>query len=244
MVKGCKICPTCQNVAGATVKVCPKCEFDFISAKEENNLLKKQEKDASKALALAEKLKIKEQKKAEKALALAEKLKVKEQKKVEKVLALAEKLKIKEQKTYDSLGHGKKKCPSCDIIMASASKICFACKFDFAEIIAEKKKLAEQKKEARVAKKLLKNSKIKVQEEVEEEDQVKTTPIATTIVSEVAEPTIVVVEKTAINNAEDVLNLGEKRATMQWKYAKKHNCWDHIDWDYVGKMLGLEVETE
>ena len=255
-----KICPKCDfdfSAAKKEQKLLKKQEKAASKSFEIGEKLKikgqkEVEREAKEAI-IAEK--IKERKKVEKEAIIAEKLKIKEQKKADKEAIIAEKLRIKEQKRadkeakimviktvnkHDSLGYGKKKCPSCDIIMASASKICPKCQFDFADIIAEKKKLAEQKKEVREAKKLLKKSNIKVKkvEDQIEDQNIKISPLVSTISSDFKKEKVSQLNDARIEKAKEVLSKGPEYARVLLKHVRKLRCWDHIDWDYVAEQIG------
>lgn len=244
MAKGKKTCPNCNTVVGAIVKICSNCDFDFSEVAKEKKRIKDQEREEKKIKREEKKMKQEEQKLSKKeGVTVRRGIKIcpncsKEigvrtitckcgwdfpSSSIKEVVENE----VKKTKTYDTEGPGRKKCPSCDIIISAVTKICPECDFDFVAAKKEKKEMDEEAKSFKEDKK-------------NESNAEKMRPLTAKILSEISgKPFVPSPPKTKRDHAEDTLARGKKHATILYNYAKTHHCWSHVDWDYVGEKLGI-----
>jgi len=151
---------------------------------------------------------------------------------------LDEKNKAKEKKTDNPVKRGRKKCPSCNEITATVTKICPKCNFDlFTASQKNKEKLAAERKikEEKRVKKLINSFK--------KPDKIQKTEIEEKINPMVEKalqlPMPVFSEKlTPKEHAERILGYGAKRASMLLGQSK--GVWSHVDWNLVKEGLDIK----
>ncbi len=161
-------------------------------------------------------------------------------------------------KVYDEIKMGRKKCPSCDIIIGAVIKICFKCNFDF---IAAKKERLEKEEKEKQEKKEAREKKKKTQIEEREkrrEERVKNkgkNKREGTVHPEVkklmdSQELIEKMNDVLINGAKyftpeehanRILKYGENRAKSLLRQHKNGSKWSHINWDVVEEGLKEKV---
>lgn len=146
-------------------------------------------------------------------------------------LDLLEEKKTKKYKTYDTEGPGRKRCPECNIIVGGTTKNCFKCNFDFVAAKIKKDHDIEEEKQKKKARKENKNEKIN-------------SPRTEKLLQELrdSEGEVCSQHLTKKEHAQRVLDKGKEKAEFLYKYAKKHSCWFHVDWNYVRDELGIHKE--
>lgn len=144
---------------------------------------------------------------------------------------LLEEKKTKKYKTYDTEGPGRKKCPGCSIIVGGTTKNCFKCNFDFVAAKVQKDHDIEEHKRAK-------------KEKRDNKDEKKNSPRTEKLLQELrdCEGEVVLQHHTKKEHAERILDKGKEKAKLLYKYAKKHSCWSHVDWNYVRDELGIQKE--
>ncbi len=199
--QGRKSCLTCGTIVGSIAKICPKCNFDYILAKKEKKEAQKikREKDL-------------EEKEAKR----KERLEKKEERSKQQVLV------PKEVKTYDSLGRGKKGCPTCETIVAGVTKICPKCDFDYVSAKKEKDIIKEEKK-------------VKKQEKRENNQEKEMSPITNALMAmpKYEAPH----DYTPKEHATRILSFGKQRAENLLQQHKTQGGWGHVDWKFLETEL-------
>ena len=149
-----------------------------------------------------------------------------------------------EPKVYTSLGQGRKQCPGCNTIIAGIVKVCHQCSFDFVPGIEKKKKDKEDKKKNKLRKKeeRIENRRKRIEEkkrkrqESGEKGGEKISPTTAKLLAEVG-PYEESHRLTKKEQAERILEYGEKRAKMLLGVHDIQKCWNHVDWDIVREGL-------
>ncbi len=143
-------------------------------------------------------------------------------------------------KVYKELGKGRKKCPSCNIIIAGIVKNCHKCNFDF---ISAKKEKDEIKDKIREEKKIIREGKIKKREEDREDKRkkkdIKVEEKISPIVQELMKlPKYVApIKFSPEDHAKRILGYGVRRAKILLSLAQKQRYWNHVDWGMVEQGL-------
>lgn len=144
---------------------------------------------------------------------------------------LLEEKKTKKNKTYDTEGPGRKRCPECSLIVGGTTKICFGCSFDFMAAKVKKDHEIEEAKQKKKEKRENKDKKV---------DSPRTKKLLQELLA--CEGEVISQHLTKKEHAQRILDEDREKAKFLYKYARKHNCWAHVDWNYVGYKLGLQEE--
>ena len=134
----------------------------------------------------------------------------------------------KSPKFYDTMGPGRKTCPSCKKIVIAIIKNCPECNFDF--IALKNQKLAEKLKQQEEKEKNL----------VTKEDM---SPLTKQILASIPSGTIYPGEyekESSAEHAKRILSYGKERALNLLKLHKSTKDWGHVDW----KMVEEELENK
>jgi len=145
---------------------------------------------------------------------------------------LLDEKKIKKNKTYDTEGIGRKRCPGCNLIVAGRLEACFNCDFDFIAAKVEKNNAIEEHKRVK-------------KEKRDQKDKKVNSPQVEKLLQELlASEELISEHLTKKEHAQRILNKGKEKAELLYKYAKKHGCWSHVDWNCVRDELGIQDEKD
>ena len=167
--------------------------------------------------------------------------------------------KIEKNKIYETKGKGRKKCPSCNIIIGGILKNCFKCNFDF---IAAKKEKNEQEEKERQEKRAIRAEKKRIKEEEKQKNKEEKRAKRTGTKEEgITHPEVKklmndeeLLEKmaditmngptyfTPDEHADRILSsLGINRITNLLNQHKNGNKWVHVNWKKVEEGLKEKV---
>jgi len=162
-------------------------------------------------------------------------------------------------KTYDTMGKGRKTCPSCNLIIGGILKVCFNCNFDFSVAKEEKKEKEEKerevKREARAEKKRIKEEEKRERKErkkIEKEGVVKEVKMHPEVKKMMDSQELIEKMNNVIINgatyftpdehADRILEYGENRIKSLLRQSKNnHNSWKHVNWDRVEEGIKEKI---
>ena len=128
-------------------------------------------------------------------------------------------------KVSNGLGKGKKMCPKCNVVVGAKTKLC-SCGYDFINKELVETELSTESIVISPIIDVIPNLSVKTEniiksiEVIEEEYDISNSS-----------------NLSARGHAERILDKGPNAAGYLMNFAKKRNCWSHIDWDYVKEEL-------